>query len=381
MRKIAICLWTTIVFTFCFADVREVAEAFEENRGNFFLKFKENLIFKKEIVLGGSWSDEKSELAGKNSIGFEALKKMSGKRGEWGSALIQVRFVRYDNYYMLMNKNKMTPAHVDGMYDWELEFHDAYFKYSGHFKGKLNFRIGHFDVPFGLEQNVDTHSALVQLMPMRNIGFKKDWGISIGGLLPNSDYEFAFTRGSGVEYIDQRENYLLSGRVGTPADENFSIGISGLYGKVIDAMGIMRGKKMGMMGQPQTWFGSTTKPVDDIIRRWRIGVDSIYLYGPFTFKGEASYGEDVNQKVINGVFETDYLFPGMEDRLEAAVQVQGAYQDITASGGDNDTFMLLGVNYKISKELTIQSTYRHDFQRLKNTENEDIIALQLYCYF
>ena len=70
----------------------------------------------------------------------------------------------------------MTPAHIDGMYDWELEFHDAYFKYSGPFKGRLNFRIGHFDVPFGLEQNVDTHSTLVQLMPMRNIGFKKDWG-------------------------------------------------------------------------------------------------------------------------------------------------------------------------------------------------------------
>lgn len=367
---------TTFSFTWVNAE-----EEIEKKKDIFFSKFKENLIFKKEIILGGSRSDEKSEVSGKNSIGFEILKKFSGKKGDWGSALIQMRFVRYDHEYMLMNTTKMTPAHVDGMHDWELEFHDAYFKYSGPFKGKLDYRIGHFDVPYGLEQNVDTHSTLVQLISMRNIGFKKDWGISVGGQLPEMDYEFAFTRGSGVEYRNRGENYLLSGRVGTPADENFSIGLSGLYGEPIDAMGTMRGKKMGMMSNPNTWFGSAAKPVDDIIRRWRVGLDSIYLYGPFTFKGEVSYGKDVNQEVINGLFEADYLFPGMEGRLEAVVQLQSTYQDITASGGDNDTFLTLGLNYKISNEVTLQATYRHDFQRLKNTENEDIIALQLYCYF
>ncbi|HEW79346.1 MAG TPA: hypothetical protein ENH34_05210 [Phycisphaerales bacterium] len=356
--------------------VRAEDEKVEESR--FLSRYRENLIFKREIIIGGSYSDEKNEMAGKNSIGFEVLKKFSNKKGDWASFLLQMRFVRYDRQSMLMNKTKMQPAHIDGAHDWELELHDVYFKYSGPFKGRLNFRIGHFDVPYGLEQNVDTHSTLVQLMSMRNIGFKKDWGISAGGQLLEMDYEFAFTRGTGAEYIERGENYLVSGRVGTPADRNFCIGISGLYGQVIDAMAVMRGKKMGM---PATWFGSTTKLADDIIRRWRVGLDSIYLFGPYTFKGEVSYGEDVNQEIINAVFETDYLFPGMDGRLEAIAQVQAAYQDITASGSNNDTFLVLGLNYRLSREVTVQTMYRHDLQRLKDTENDNVIGLQLYCYF
>ena len=346
-----------------------------------FSRWSEDSIFKKEIIIGGTWSDEKGEIGGKNSIGFEFLKKLSNEKGDWGSFLIQMRFVRYDRQSMLMNTTKMTPAHVDGMHDWELEFHDAYFKYSGPFKGKFNVRVGHFDVPFGLEQNVDTHSSLIQIMSMRNVGFKKDWGVAVGGQLPEMDYEFALTKGTGMEYRERGENYLISGRVGTPADRNFSIGISGLYGQVIDAMGVMRGMRMGMMGMPDTWFGSQSIPREDIIRRSRIGLDSIYLLGPYTFKGELSVGEDEGHEVINSIFEIDYLLPGMDGRLEAIAQIQNSHQDITASGSDDDTFLTFGFNYRLSREITLQVMYQRDFQRIKNTENDDVIAAQLYIYF
>lgn len=373
-------LLLVIIPCLCFTQAK-AEETVKKEENNFFSKLRENLLFKKEVIIGGSRSDERSEITGRNSIGFDLLKKFSNKKGDWGCMLLQMRLVRYDHQYVFMNNNKVLLDHVDEMHDWELEFHDAYFRYSGRFKGKLNFRIGHFDVPYGLEQNVDTHSTLIQLITVRNIGFKKDWGLSIGGLLPNIDYELAFTRGSGHEYLDRGENYLLSGRIGTPADENFCIGFSGLYGEPIDAMGIMRGKKIGVTDKPNTWFGSATIPEDDIIRRWRVGLDSICLYGPFTFKGELSYGEDENQEALNAVLEIDHLFPGMDERLEEVVQIQSAYQDINTSGGNNDTLLKLGLNYKISNEVTLQFTYRHDFQRLKNTKDEDLIAIQLYCYF
>lgn len=378
LKRTIICLSWAIMTIFCFT-LANAEEESKKTQDSFLSKFKENLVFKKEIILGGMWSQERDKLAGKQSVGFEVLKKLSGEGGDWATILFQLRFVRYDNQFMYMNDNKMPYAHIDGEDDWELELHDAYFKYTGNFKGKLNFRIGHFDVPFGLEENVDTHSTLVQLMSMRNVGFKKDWGISMDGQFPRFDYDFAFTRGTGVEYRDRGENYLLSGRIGTPADENFSVGISGLYGEPIDTMGVMRGKKMGMMGNPNTWFGSTTKPGDDIIRRWRVGADSIYLYGPFTFKGEVSYGEDVNQDVVNTVAELDYLFP--DQKMEAIAQFQYAYQDITASGGKDDIFGVLGFNYKFSPYVTLQTTYRHDFSRLKKTDEDEFVSVQLYCYW
>lgn len=339
----------------------------------------ENLVFKKEVILGGSWSQEKNKVAGQQSMGFEALKKLSGKRGDWATIFFQLRFLRYDNHYMLMNDEKMYYAQLDGEDDWKVEFHDAYFKYTPNFKGRLNLRLGHFDVPYGLEENVDTHSTLVQLMSMRNIGFEKDWGISIGGQFPKFDYNFALTRGSGMEYIDRGQNYLLSARLGTPADRNFFAGISGLYAEPIDRMAVMRGKKMAMMEEPDTWFASTTEPADNIIRRWRMGVDSIYLYGPFTFKGEVSYGEDINQDIVNSLAEIDYLFPNQ--KMQLITQFQYAYQDIIASGGKDDIFTVLGFNYKFSPYVTLQTTYRHDFSRLQKTDEDEVIAVQLYCYW
>lgn len=368
------------IINFCFIGVvwssTQGVEKTEEK--SLLSRWSEDSIFKREIILGGTWSDEKGEIGGRSSIGFEFLKKFSNEKGDWGSFLIQTRLVRYDRQSMTMNSTKMTPAHVDGMHDWELEFHDAYFKYGGPFKGKFNVRVGHFDVPFGLEQIVDTHSSLIQVMSMRNVGFKKDWGVSVGGQLPEMDYEFALTRGTGVEYRNRGENYLVSGRIGTPVDRNFCIGFSGLYGQVIDDMGVMRGMKMGM---PSTWFGSTTKPKEEIIRRSRVGLDGIYLLGPYTFKGELSYGEDEDQEVLNSLFEIDYLFPDSDGRLEAIVQVQNSHQEITASGSDDDTFLTFGLNYRLSREVTLQIMYRRDLQRIKNTENDDIIACQLYIYY
>jgi len=378
MKIIAIFLLVFTITTFGFSEA-EAKENTANNNDNFISKFKENLIVKKEIILQSAWSDEKDEISNKNSLGFEVLKKFSSKKGDWASALVQLRFVQYAHEYMLVNTTPMPPSHVEGIYDGKIELHDAYFKYSGPFKGQLNFRIGHFDVPFGLEENTDTHSTLVQLISMRNIGFKKDWGLSILGEFPKFDYNFSLTRGSGVEFIDKGDNFLLSGRIGTPSTENFVIGLSVLYGEVRDPMGIMRG--MHMANMTSYYFNDTTRPGDDIVRRYRVGVDGTLLYGPYTFKSELALGEDVNQDVINGLAEVNYLFPAMEDRLEAVAQVQSAYQGIPAAGGNNDTFLTLGLNYKISPGVTLQTTYRHDFQRLKNTANEDSVALRLYCYF
>lgn len=379
VNKTIIYLCTLVIFNFYPVKIVGASTQGEEKTAekDLLSRWSENSIFKTEIIIGGSWSDEKGEVGGKNSVGFEFLKKFSNETGDWGSFQVQMRLVRNDRQYELMNGAKI-PGHGGEIHGWELHHHDAYFKYMGRWRGELYFRAGVFEVPFGLEQNVDTHSTLIQLMSMRNVGFKRDWGISAGGQLPEMDYEFAFTRGSGLDYRDHGENYLVSGRVGTPADRNFSIGISGLYGQVIDDHGVHRGEKSG---SPDTWFGSTTEPEDNIIRRSRVGLDCIYLLGPYTFKGELSYGEDEDQDVLNSIFEINYLFPDMDGRLEAIAQIQNSHQDITAAGSDDDTFLTLGLNYRLTREITLQTMYRHDFQRIKNTKNDDVIGCQLYIYF
>ncbi|MBL4755302.1 MAG: hypothetical protein JKY52_17115 [Flavobacteriales bacterium] len=351
---------------------------------------KELLVFKREVILSGGWSTLQTEPAGRQSVGFELLQVFSGKQGDWGKLLLQFRLARYDNAYMLMNETKMPLMHLNSFNTWAAEFHDAYFEYGGKLKGKLALRLGHFDVPFGLEENEHTHSTLVQLMSMRNIGFKKDWGLSVLGRLAKLDYNFAITRGSGVYLVNRRHNFLISGRVGTPADENFIMGISAIYGRPIDQMATMRGMKMESMGgmnsgmgtmnpvmQP-SWFGSDTKPAHDIIARWRTGIDLVSLIGPFVAKGEVSYGKDVNQDIFNALAG---LSCNLKSTLMAVAQFQYAYQNISDVGSKKDVFALLGLNYKLSPYITFMTSFTGDIKRLKKNRNANTVSAQIYFYW
>ena len=76
---------------------------------------------------------------------------------------------------------------------------------------------------------------------MHNAGFKKDWGFSLNGALPKYDYEVSVTTGTGKDMTGlDRDPYLFAGRIGTPADQNTTFGVSGLYGRVVDRHGAHR---------------------------------------------------------------------------------------------------------------------------------------------
>ena len=108
-------------------------------------------------------------------------------------------------------------------------------------------------LPFGLEPSIDTHFTVRQLISSFNLGAKMDWGMSINGALQRADYEVAVLRGSGMEYVDKGDNYSISGRIGTPYDQNLVLGLSGFIGEVIDPGKLVRyriggGKRASQVG-------------------------------------------------------------------------------------------------------------------------------------
>ena len=163
-------------------------------------------------------------------------KVFSDRDGDIGTAVLQPYLVRRDNALPI-------PMHVEDDDDWEGEFHDFYFNLRRFGRGRTNLKVGHFDVPFGLEPQTDTHFTLYQVLPMQNLGMKKDWGVSLNGQLPKFDYEISVTRGSGVE-LDRfhdgemtmmrsaGRNWAVAGRIGTPQERDLSAGLSAFYGNV-----------------------------------------------------------------------------------------------------------------------------------------------------
>jgi len=338
----------------------------EKSRQSFFYK---ELVFSPEYLF-----DEDSlrfrDIDSATSVGFEYFRIFSGKYGDWVTTDLQIRFPMGHRKRIFRNAGANFNLNYDFDQDkmdnvltneWRLmyEIHNAYanFKFNA---GRSNMKIGHFDVPFGLEPLIDTHPTLLQTQASKNIGFKRDWGMSVNGSLPSFDYEVAATLGcGGVEKIWREDgSHLLSGRIGTPSSENFQYGFSLLYGRVLPAV-------------------YNDYPFERALLRKRLGLDSQYFYRSYVFKGEIAYGKDEDRHVLSSLFEVDYTLPKYQKwQLEA--QIKSFVNDLE-KGGSDDTIMTLGASFKVTNEITLRANFIHDFN-LRLGGEEDILGLQLYYY-
>ena len=209
------------------------------------------------------------------------------------------------------------------------EIHNAYanFRLSplGHY-----FKIGHFDIPFGLEPLLDTHPTILQTQATKNVGFKRDWGLSLNGQGPSFDYELSATIGSGGATKIWRKDgsYLLAGRVGSPTD-TLQYGLSLLYGEVLMAL-----------------YDDYLS--DETVSRKRLGLDLQYEYESFLLKGELACGQD-------------------EDR------------DVLGESKSDDTILTLGTSYKLNEAITFRFAWSHDFNLMWGRE-DDVFTMQVYYY-
>jgi hypothetical protein len=331
-----------------FSLIHFVAAFMLNNKG----VFAEQTIFYKEINLIGGyasrdhWVGKSSELF--NSIGFEYYRKFSNEYGDFLTADLQVRLA-YDS----------TEAWLDA---WGLEIHNAWLQYKVNSVNKL--KIGHFDSPFGLEQVLDTHATLLQTLAPKNIGFKKDWGVVLEGALPNFDYSTALQIGSGMSIYRKDGSFLATGRIGTPAGRNLQGGVSLMYGKTLQIMGmstIPRGELLS----------------DQAVLKKRVGLDGQYLFGPYLFKSEIAYGKDEDKDVLGHLYEIDYTVPRLQN-LELQLQFQSWRHDLDTKGNDDST-LSVGAAYKLNSRVTLRLAFMHDLNLMEGDE-DDKVLLQFYYF-
>lgn len=164
-----------------------------------------------------SLSTRRGKVGTEHVIGLDLHKVFSDAEGDWGTLRLQPYLTRIDNL-------NQRPAFFEDDDDWELVFRFCDFNFTRIGRGRFNIRMGHFEVPYGLEHLLDTNGTLRQFIPGRNLGLKADWGVSINGVFPQFEYEVALTRGTGNEFFHRGEPFALAGRIGTPRDRNFVLG-------------------------------------------------------------------------------------------------------------------------------------------------------------
>lgn len=202
-------------------------------------------------------------------LGLDIHKVFSGSSADIGTLILQPYIVK------LNNVNNSHFIFEDGN-DTKLTWRIANFNYTALNQGKFNIRLGHFEVPFGLEYQVDTNGTLRQLTAAQR-GIKTDWGVSVNGIMPRFEYEVALTRGSGIELRRKDNPHLFSGRVGTLSNKNTVLGLSWITGELLSA--------------------------DGVIEQKNIGLDAAYYYYQWQFMAESSIGKVAGNNTLNGFVE------------------------------------------------------------------------------
>ncbi|OQA15456.1 MAG: hypothetical protein BWY64_02869 [bacterium ADurb.Bin363] len=304
----------------------------------------ENALIYGEFYLLQTVSTGDDNFNTQDSIGFEAYKKFSGEYGDWGEGDLQFRMT-----YSPLKNMIVTPMHADFDSIGQPVIYNAFLNFKGNM-GRSNIKIGHFDVPFGLEPDLDTHATLLQTLAMSNFGYIQDWGISLNGQLENIDYEAGIFTGTGDNLLFDRSAYLFSGRITNPVENDLRWGISAAGGKNL------RGGNLESL--------------------WRLGFDTQYVYAQWTFKGEVYGGQTEGHPAYGVLGEIDYMFPGQNLELELQFQRSSNSTDLP----DSDTTALIaGLTYRLSESWYLRTAYSHYFN-LPGAMSSDQVGIQFYFY-
>lgn len=280
--------------------------------------------------------------------GVDSHRVFSGRYGDVGTLLVQI-------YATTLRDVEAYPAVFDDKDDTQIIYRNVNFNYTALFQNRLNFRVGHFEVPFGLEQVINTNGTLRDYLHGRNIGVKGDWGAAINGDLRHLEYEVAWTRGSGNDWDNGSASGVFAGRVGTRRSRNWMVGLSFLDGEV------------HLPAAP-----------DDVRSLDRVGIDGRYLWRRLEFLGEISAGEDNGSDVVNGLLEVD--LQSADASWLTYMQLRHFRTDLD-TGDEDATSLTFGVKYEPDNRWTLSADYTHDFETFSGVTEKNLWRGQLRYRF
>ena len=252
-----------------------------------------------------------------------------------------------------------TPAIFDGDHDWALQWRIFRFEVTRWAHHGVSWKMGHIEVPFGLERGINTNGTMRQFTNGSNLGVKGDWGTSLHGERNGIDYEVAVTRGSGNEYREEDGNRVIAARVGNSLDENLSFGVS-----------FMDARLTGL--DPPA--GLTAFPKPD---RTRLGADFRWRGPTFTLLGETSFGTNDDDDVWAAYLEASTSSDDERSFYYAQLIGSGSKSDL---GREERETLGLGYRQHLSTNSTLSLRWAQDLD-VPGAKEQSVMAIQLRFRF
>ena len=311
--------------------------------------FQSNLRFAVDSSERGIYHTESDEYSRVEALGFDMHKVISNEAGDVGTLLLQGYLTHIDNL-------SPHPPFFDKNTDTEFVFRIFNFNYKLLPRDQLNIRIGHFEIPFGLEQVINTNGTLRDYIHGPNIGVKADWGISANGSLAMFEYEVAATRGSGNSWKNKGDPYLYSGRIGTYSSNNIAVGLSFLSGEV---------NPEGLVINPK--------------KRDRVGIDLQWYINSFALLAEYSLGETGGVDTQSSLLEINTT--GTNESWLTFLQWINLVTDRVNGSKSRSSVLKLGNMWDISSRWDISAQFSHDLEKDTGLLRTNVFAAQVRYRF
>ncbi|OGD26935.1 MAG: hypothetical protein A2V57_05120 [Candidatus Aminicenantes bacterium RBG_19FT_COMBO_65_30] len=155
----------------------------------------------------------------KPSVGFDLVKRISGKTRDIGVLAVQARLA-----YSREGAHRLQPQLYNAFFRLKAGFADVW--------------AGHSRPALGLSYVLDSHALLLPAPAMLGYGFDRDWGVGLDRDFRWGSAAASLTAGSGMP-LYFKGNFLAAARVskGVLARDNYSLGLSLAHGKILETMG------------------------------------------------------------------------------------------------------------------------------------------------
>jgi hypothetical protein len=325
--------------------------------------FAENFGFRKELMFETGATDDE-QVALRQSVGFEVIKKFSTKTKTLLGFDFQGRLVMRDNFIGF--PNDMEGVNRQGLYP---EYHNAYVDLYDvvptHGRNvSVNIRAGHFYVPFGINVQTDTHGTIWQLSNERNFGWDRDWGIGLwGNASRHVRYDVFYLVGSGFFPKFEGQAGLGAVRIG-------------LANRFLSEYGLEGG--VSFIGGQRLSNGHLATLRGGLDLRWRHDIPR----GLVMVTTELSGGTDAADALFTQLYQFDWLHSSR--RFGATAQFRWFWQAHLPSSTDSD--LLLQATWYLSNDVAGSNLHwlalNADIQLQRQQSERTVVwTLQYYRYW
>ncbi|PHR84715.1 MAG: hypothetical protein COA59_04920 [Colwellia sp.] len=274
------------------------------------------------------------------ALGLDTHKIFSFASGDIGYAVGQLYFTKLSNQ-MPFSSLFNSPD------DEQFVIREAHFNYTASPKWWPNIRIGHFTLPFGLEESIDTNGRLLDYYHGKNLGTKLDWGLGLNKVMSPIEYNISYTLGGKDQPKSIDGSYVFSGRIGSLSHYDFIIGLSFLAAKI------------------------------DNIQRKRFAIDWQYYWQTWGFLGELALGkEDEFQQEWQ---KEKYCLLELNNTLiNEQLKLYGQYIFNDREGEhQNHQLINIGVSYQMDAKLELSISSRKQLSTPESGKKQNLVRFQL----